>query len=332
MSEVEIPSPPLSILQEPEEVSEKGAESDEARADPLTSEPKASFDIDESLRSAIGHLAGNYPCVYDNTKGNMFVGSQEVVFVGWTFFFEKRVEIKWINVLRVVKTESVGGSCISFVMRTSDQQYDFSSIANSERVWATLVSIHNKVLHDAPTRALLTTTLRASLRRMSSDPLSNLPTIRIADGPTGMEAAYVAAATIANMDDLRCLSPTNAAASAVARRQSLMQTHIEDAAEVTPDLEEAWRELQQGGGKVSYATSAIQVSAPSLTFHVKRTISMDSRCAQIARLDVTKKHQLCCKSRILFSRAIFKTFLIASLQIRLPTHSKCTWNPQESPM
>ena len=260
MSEVDIPSPPLPIFQEPEEVSEKGAESDGARANSVTS-----FDIDESLRSAIGHLAGNYPCVYDNANGNLFVGSQEVVFVGWKFFFQKRIEIKWIDVLHVVKTDSVGGTCISFLMRTSDQQYDFSSIADSERVWATLVSVHKEALDEMP-EVPLSTTLRSSYRRMSSDPLSNLPSVKLEHGPTGTEAAHMASV---NMADLRFLSPTNAAASAVARRQSLMQSHIEDVVEGKTDLEEAWRELQQGDDKASYATSAIQVSAQSLTFRMK---------------------------------------------------------------
>jgi hypothetical protein len=262
MSEVEVPSPPLSILQEPEEgpeeVNEMGAESEIRYS-------QSSFEIDENLRSAIGHLAGNYPCVYDKTNGNLFVGSQEVVFVGFIFFFEKRVEIQWMNVLQVVKSEkAVGGvgSCISFVMRTSGQQYDFTNIANSERVWATLVSLHNEALKNAPNNAPWITPLRVSLRRMSSDPLSQMA--RIEDGPTGTETAYVAAAAMANMDDLRFISATNVAASSVARRHSLMRSsqnnsHTEDGVEIMADLEEAWRELQQAGGEVSYATSAIQV-------------------------------------------------------------------------
>jgi hypothetical protein len=267
MLEAEVSRPSLSILQEaeegPEGVNETGAEHDFRYSQPC-------FEIDENMRNAIGSLAGNYPCVYDKTSGNLFVGSQEVVFVGFIFFFEKRVEIQWTNVLQVVRSEKAGGvSCISFLMRTSGQQYDFTNIANSERVWSTLVSLHNHALHNAPNNAPLITPLRLSLRRMSSDPLSER--VRIEDGPTGVEAAYVAAATMANMDDLRFISPTNVAASSVARRQSLMRSsqrfHQEGEVEITADLEEAWRELQQGGGELSYATSAIQVRKIRMLIH-----------------------------------------------------------------
>ena len=231
------------------------------------------FEVDRDLHQAIGNLAGNYPCVYDNTKGTLFAGSGGVSFVGWTLFFHKRVDMDWTGVLQVVKTErSDVSTSISFIMREHGVEYDFDGIQNSERVWATLVNLHNEALHrDSNNRqpSLLLTPLRKSLRRMSTDPLySSTPHERDGGtiGPSGTEAAYIAAAAVASDDDVRSsVSSRNLAASSVACRQSLMSSSPlpvdGKGCEIKKDLQDAWTELQKGGSdKQSYATSAIVVS------------------------------------------------------------------------
>jgi hypothetical protein len=319
MSEVEPSRPPLSIFQGPEEgheeVDENGARSDRRlmikTGDPdEIIESRSGFEIMEhNLQSPAGHQSGSYPCVYDNTNGHLLVGLQGVEFVGVMFFFEKSVEIKWTNVLEVVPGTVGGGSCISFLMRTGGQDYDFYNIANPERVWARLVSLHNDFLRDA--QAPLMTPLRASIRRMSSAP--NINMAKIENGPTGTEAAYVAAATLANTQDPGYKYPT--AASSVAQRQSLMRSrqksHTEDGVEIMADLEEAWKELQQGGGEASYATSAIQVS----TIHC-----IAQKSCFYTLLKCIYPHRKRYYSRILFSDAIYKLSLTTLLQIQPRTH------------
>jgi hypothetical protein len=255
MTEGETFRRPLSIIQEPdeclEEVDENGVCSEKRltmkTAGSEITESRSGFEVmEQSLQSPTGHQSGSYPCVYDGTKGHLLVGPEGVEFVGLMFFFERRVEIKWVNVLEVVPGTVGGGSCISFLMRTSDQDYDFYNIAYPERVWARLVSLHNDFLPDAP--APLVTPLRASLCRISSAPCINKG--RTENGLTRSEAAYVAAAKTANMQD-----PGYKYQS----RMRSSQTHAEDGVEITADLMEAWKELQQAGGEASHATSAIQV-------------------------------------------------------------------------
>lgn len=234
-------------------------------------EPHAGFEVDHQLNEAVGRLAGNFPCTFQDTKGTLFAGSGGVSFVGWTFFFQKRVDILWENVLQVLKTQTAdtGGVGITFVMRQDHMEYEFRDIVHaSERVWPILVNLHNESLHSL-TKEPLVTPLRASLRRMSSDPIPIHHHEEGSPSGSGTEAAYVAAAAVASNDEFRAsISSRNMAADSVARRQSLMMSSppmaLEDGHDETDlaaDLQQAWNELQNGGtSNESYATSAIQVS------------------------------------------------------------------------
>jgi len=228
--------------------------------------PHEGFEVDLHLHEAIGYLAGNYPCMFGGTKGTLFAGSGGVSFVGWTFFFQKRVDINWGEVLQVVKTQRVDcGNAISFIMR-DNVEYDFYGIQHSERVWPVLVNLHNESLH-SPNREPLMTPLRKSLRRMSTDPIyATTPHQEQSGSPSGTEAAYVAAATVASNDEFRAsVSARNLAAISVASRRSrLMSSPVPlegEETEISADLQQAWNELQKGGSdQESYATSAIEVS------------------------------------------------------------------------
>jgi hypothetical protein len=239
----------------------------------LPQEPRVEgFQVDLQLHSQLGHLSGNFPCVYNGTKGTLFCGSGGCSFVGWTLFFEKRVELDWKRVLQVVhSTNDVNG--VTFVMQHEHEEYTFTALPHAERVWATLVNLHNESLFKNQQELLITTPRRTTLRRMSTDPV--YPTTTIAgngttdtnnvNGPSVVEAAYVAAASVACNEEFRAsTSSRNLAAKSVSSRKSQLWKNSPERqtnTETSDDLQEAWKELTNGANdKESYATSAIQVS------------------------------------------------------------------------
>lgn len=239
------------------------------------------FEVDHHLHEAVGNLAGNYPCTFEGTRGTLFVGSGGVSFVGWVFFFQKRVDILWNDVLQVIKSTTSGSHGISFVMRDTHVEYSFEEIQHAERVWPVLINLHNEALHN-PTKEPMVTPLRASLRRMSTDPIyptaaahetTTTTTSPSTSSPSGQEAAYVAAAAVASNEELRTsVSSRNMAAESVAKRHSMLLSSPArlqgDEKEIGANLQQAWNELQ---GSVmdakSNATSAIQVRDLSFCFY-----------------------------------------------------------------
>jgi hypothetical protein len=216
---------------------EKGHVSKEEQTNPATSEPQQS--------ASIGIISGEYQCVHNHMQGTLVAGTEALVFDGRFFFYKHTVVVKWSNVKSVLKTE-MG------VIQVSDHQemvYEFTGIQHADRVWATLVTLHNESNLDRPFHSPLQTAVKASFRRMSTEPIllfddsSNLPK---------EEAAYMAAATMAQMDDMRGLSERRIAPKAVA-----MERH----ADLSTDLEAAWTELHDSKSKdKSYADVAIKVS------------------------------------------------------------------------
>jgi hypothetical protein len=230
-------------------------------------------EVDLQLHSQLGHLSGNFPCIYNGTKGTLFCGSGGCSFVGWTLFFEKRVELDWKRVLQVVhSTNDVNG--ITFVMQHEHEEYTFTALPHAERVWATLVNLHNESLFKNQRELLVSTTpRRTSLRRMSTDPVYPTTTgagngttdTNSVNGPSIVEAAYVAAASVACNEEFRAsTSSRNLAAKSVSSRKSqLWNTNSPErqTTETSDDLQQAWKELTNGANdKESYATTAIQVS------------------------------------------------------------------------
>lgn len=75
--------------------------------------------------------------------------------------------IKWEDVVQVQK-RSDG---VTFVVRSpKTASYDFIKLFNSEKAWASLVSLHNDSIIDKPRREPTPRQFTRSLRRMSSDP------------------------------------------------------------------------------------------------------------------------------------------------------------------
>jgi hypothetical protein len=229
-------------------------------------------EVDLQLHSQLGHLSGNFPCIYNGTKGTLFCGSGGCSFVGWTLFFEKRVELDWKRVLQVVhSTNDVNG--ITFVMQHEHEEYTFTALPHAERVWATLVNLHNESLFKNQQELLVSTTpsRRTSLRRMSTDPVypttisagNGTTDTNSVNGPSIVEAAYVAAASVACNEEFRApTSSRNLAAKSVSSRKSqLWNTNSPErqTTETSDDLQQAWKELTNGANdKESYATTAIQ--------------------------------------------------------------------------
>lgn len=191
---------------------------------------------------SIGIISGEYQCVHNHMQGTLVAGTEALVFEGRFFFYKHTFVVKWSNVKSVVKTE-MG------VIQISDHHkmiYEFTGIQHADRVWATLVTLHNESNLDRPFHSPLQTAVKATFRRMSTEPTllfdesSNLPK---------EEVAYMAAATIAQMDDMRGLSERRLAPKSAAE------------ADLSTDLEAAWKELHDNKKKdQNYADVAIKVS------------------------------------------------------------------------
>ena len=215
-----------------------------------------------ALDQGFDQLTGNYPCVYDGTRGHLLVGASIVSFVGFVFFFEKRLDINWSDVLHVVKNQQVGS--VSFVLRDGGAVYEFTDIQQCERVWAALVSVHNEFLHGKSlieAAARMKSPRRVTLVRATSDPnLAAYPS-NTQDELSGFEATYIPTSAVAAMDEAGLGRPDVALSSG--RRPSLMITGFgplidEGEEKVAVDLEAAWK-LLQAGGEETYEHTAIEV-------------------------------------------------------------------------
>jgi hypothetical protein len=91
-----------------------------------------------------------------------------VVWLGRIFFFEWTVVIKWEDVIQVRKHDD--GVRIE-VSTPKPATYDFQQLFNLDKVWSSLVSLHNDTILDTPRRAPTPRQITRGLRRMSSDPL-----------------------------------------------------------------------------------------------------------------------------------------------------------------
>jgi hypothetical protein len=109
-----------------------------------------------------------YQCVHNNFAGSLYTGPLAVVWLGRIFFFEWTVVIKWEDVIQVRKHDD--GVRIE-VSTPKPATYDFQQLFNLDKVWSSLVSLHNDTILDTPRRAPTPRQITRGLRRMSSDPL-----------------------------------------------------------------------------------------------------------------------------------------------------------------
>jgi hypothetical protein len=190
----------------------------------------------------IGHLSGSYTCCNNHIQGMLYAGSDGFGFKGSIFFYTHLFSFQWDAVIQV-QHSALGHIIIQVRENSKDNSLTFSGIQHAERVWATLSALHSEAKLGSPGIHQLLTPMRASLRRLATDPTSLQST---KEHEQQSEAAYVAAATVATMEDLRLTLSS--------RRLTVNVPHPE---EPDSDLEEAWRNLHDTSSK-SYKENAFQ--------------------------------------------------------------------------
>jgi len=196
--------------------------------------------IPAGIEDEIGHLSGAYPCSNSHIQGTLYAGSEGFAFIGTVFFYTSRFSYKWTKVTHVHHSE-LGHIVVQVKDETKEMSYTFASIQQADCVWASLSAMHSEYNQGSPRNHPLLAPMRASLRRIQTDPTSMHTG---SDNDVGDEAAYVAAATAAAMEDLRL--------SMSSRRMSVAPPE-----EPESDLEEAWGQLH-GKPNESYKDSAFE--------------------------------------------------------------------------
>jgi len=167
-----------------------------------------------------GYISGEYACQYNNQiQGTLYAGSKALCFSGTYFLFEKKVVIEWDHVRRVEKNQNAG---IDVVLR-DETVHVFGKLHAPDRVWITLVSLHNDALLDRPTRSMPPS---RSVRRRNSDPLLSSVALTGDDLPQ----------TLDEEEEEECLAPPPAR-KAVVRRSSTAPSSEETPSKSTQVLE-----------------------------------------------------------------------------------------------
>lgn len=209
----------------------------------------------------VGRVAAEYSCYFQNAKGTLYAGSKGVYFVGMVFFFAREMNVGWLDVIKVTKTDD-GVSLI-----TRDETYDFLSFSahDHDRAWATLISLHSDAVsggggEDDGTRPLVSPSLRSTIRRTNSDPLSEVHHSPANGGlPSGREGAYVAGASLAQLDDVRVMKTHKLplyTSMRVVSSPSMRPSVAIDGGDVIQDIGETWAELQNTNE--SYSDCAVK--------------------------------------------------------------------------
>ncbi|CAB9513991.1 GRAM domain containing [Seminavis robusta] len=158
-----------------------------------------------NMEELIGFVEEEFPCRWQGVSGTLYAGTDGLAFLGKFFLFDKKMNVKWIDV-------KIQQSDHGVTIQTRDVKeemaviYDFTGIHKPERCWSMLVSLHNRALLDrtrtpasgvtastmgrlegegatdeaAATRARSQTAApihRRMLRRQTSDPAALAPAI-----------------------------------------------------------------------------------------------------------------------------------------------------------
>jgi hypothetical protein len=104
---------------------------------------------------------------HDGVAGNLYAGSDALYFYGRKFFWDKRVVLKQWSVVRQVQVIEQ----TLLILDKEGNMVEFQEIKAPDKVWASLVSLHNDNLV-SPSRPLRESeNRRSTLRRMNSDPI-----------------------------------------------------------------------------------------------------------------------------------------------------------------
>lgn len=127
---------------------------------------KLPTNVDE-IANLLGYIQDEFDCVHNNFSGKLYVGPGAIVFVGRIFFFDWSIVIRWENVRQIRKQSS---ECVR-VLASDIEVYDFEKLFDSDRVYSSLMSLHNETIIDTPRKSPTPREVTRGLRRNNSDPL-----------------------------------------------------------------------------------------------------------------------------------------------------------------
>ena len=194
-----------------------------------------------------------HKCVHNNFSGILYAGPLALVFFGRIFFFEWTVVIKWEDVVHVKRRNE--GIRIE-VRAPKPTFYDFEQVFNPEKVWSSLVSLHNDTIIDAPRKPGAPTPRQVvqSLRRRNSDPLQIAKIFDFSEPPTGLEGNSDLIKNLQKGSLVRSGSVPSPRDSLSTPSQDPMQEPNSPPGAI---LEKQWSEIK--GNTSSYAEAAIEV-------------------------------------------------------------------------
>ena len=108
-------------------------------------------------------------CTHKSVAGKLYAGTDAVYFFGRKFFWDKTtVHLKWDAVRQVQVMERDDGIRI---LSKRDEAFEFAEMETPDKVWASLISLHNAELSSQQKRRQSSTRRRPTFRRMNSDPM-----------------------------------------------------------------------------------------------------------------------------------------------------------------
>lgn len=154
----------------------------------------AGIDI-QSVENVAGKLTLQpIRCTCHGVKGKLYAGKGAIYFYGRKFFWDSsEILLKWETIRQIQMVDAPSGkdsACVGLHLVTKDDQvYRFLKMDNADRVWASLVALHNDSL---TSRAEQRRPRSRSFRRMNSDPTLASPL----DVAESMDAADSLALTV----------------------------------------------------------------------------------------------------------------------------------------
>ena len=125
-------------------------------------------------------------CTYDGVRGSFYAGWKGLYFYGKRFFWDTRqvyLPFTALKQVQIVSKQEQQGICVT---HKNGQTYLFQDMENPDKVWASLLELHNEILLSSKTRghkhshggdASSSLFPRGSFVRMNSDP--NLSVLRL---------------------------------------------------------------------------------------------------------------------------------------------------------
>jgi hypothetical protein len=131
-------------------------------------DPKSPTNIDDITRVVGSYIDEEFDCVYNNFSGKLYAGPSALLFRGRiVLFFEWSVVIRWEDVIQVKKSDS---SINVIVKEPKGASHSFEKLFDPDKVWSSLVSLHNDSILDTPGKQATPRANSRTLRRINSDP------------------------------------------------------------------------------------------------------------------------------------------------------------------